>query len=469
MPTTSETQAAPAPPVVSAAAEHGVALAFEIVRRAFSGIDAPVAIALADGTVLREPSGPLETTIILSQPAILRVLLARASDLGAGEAVVRGEIAVEGSIERALRTMDEVAAARTPREWISIAALAAKLPQLPLAPVTPRRARLCGRVHSLERDRAAIAHHYDVSNDFYALWLDENMTYSCAYFADDTDTLDRAQVRKYDLICRKLRLKHDERLLDVGCGWGGLVRFAAREYGAQVVGVTLSPRQAEYTQARIAAENLEQRCRVELLDYRELANLGPFDKAASVGMVEHVGDRNLNCYFKSVFDALVPGGLFLNHGIVAQQASATGLQGLAARFFPQRSRFTESYVFPDGNMPRLAPMTDAALRAGFEMRDVENLREHYTQTLRYWSRRLEGHESRARSIVGDATYNVWRFWLAGSAYSFATGRLGVVQMLLAKWTTDARALVPRTRADIYAAAAAVTAFGSNQHNQVMPR
>lgn len=458
MQTTSEKRAPPAQPVVSADS-NGVALALEIVRRAFAGIDEPIAVVLADGTVLREPSGPLEATIILSQPAILRVLLARASDLGAGEAVMRGEIAVEGDIERAMRTLDHVAAARTPREWISIAALAAKLPQLPLAPRVAQRPRLRGRVHSIERDRAAIAYHYDVSNDFYALWLDENLTYSCAYFTDEADTLDRAQIRKYDLICRKLRLKRDERLLDVGCGWGGLVRFAAREYGAQAVGVTLSRRQAEYAQERIAEENLQRHCRVELLDYRELADLGPFDKAASVGMVEHVGEQNLNRYFKSVFDALIPGGLFLNHGIVAQQPTATGLRALAERFFPQRSHFTESYVFPDGEMPRLAPMTDAALRAGFEMRDLENLREHYTQTLRYWVRRLEAHEERARSMVGDATYNVWRFWLAGSAHSFATGRLGVVQMLLAKWTADAQALVPRTRADIYAAAAAVSAFG----------
>ena len=467
MPTTTQRHASSNDPAVSTGLPEGVTVALEIVRRAFAGIEAPVAIVLADGTVLRESNGPLEATIILSQPAILRVLLARASDLGAGEAVMRGDIAVEGNIERALAAMDDVAAARTPREWISIAAQAAKLPQLPLLPrAVPPRARLRGRVHSIERDRAAIAHHYDVSNDFYALWLDSNMTYSCAYFADDRDTLDRAQVRKHDLICRKLRLKPEERLLDVGCGWGGFIRFAAREYGAYAVGITLSRRQAEYAQARIARENLEHRCHVELLDYRELANLGSFDKAASVGMVEHVGDQNLDRYFKSVFDALVPGGLFLNHGIVAQQPTATGLRGLAERFFPQRSRFTENYVFPDGQMPRLAPMTEAALRGGFEVRDVENLREHYTQTLRYWVRRLEGHESRARSIVGDATYNVWRFWLAGSAHSFATGRLGVVQMLLAKLTADARALVPRTRADIYAAAAAVSAFGASTSEQV---
>ena len=456
MPTASENKLSPRPPAVFA---DGVEIAHEIVRRVFAGIEAPIAIALADGTALREPHGQLEATIILSQPAILRVLLARASDLDAGEAVVRGDIVVEGDIERALFAMDAVAALRTPREWIAIAALATKLPQLPPAPQAGRgRARLRGRAHSIERDRAAIAYHYDVSNDFYALWLDENMTYSCAYFGDDTDTLDRAQLRKYDLICRKLRLKSEERLLDVGCGWGGFARFAAREYGVHAVGVTLSRRQAEYAQARVSRENIAQRCRVELLDYRELGDLGPFDKAASVGMVEHVGDRHMDTYFKAVFDALVPGGLFLNHGIIAQQPSATGLRGLAQRFFPQRSRFTENYVFPDGEMPRLAPMTDAAQRAGFEVRDVENLREHYTQTLRCWVRRLEAQGSKARAIAGDATYNVWRFWLAGSAHSFAIGRLGVVQMLLAKWTQDARALVPRSRTDIYAAAAAVRAF-----------
>jgi len=430
----------------------GNEVAHELVRRLFDGVQAGIAVALADGTVLREPDAPLDATIILRYPAILRVLLNRSSDLSAGEAVMRGDIAVEGDVERALAAMDAVAAARGPREWIGIAALAAKLPRLvreSAAPPGRGPARLRGRAHSVERDREAISYHYDVSNDFYALWLDENMVYSCAYFTDADDSLDQAQRGKLDLICRKLRLREGERLLGVGCGWGGLVRFAAREYGVRAVGVTLSRRQEEYAQARIAREGLAERCRVELRDYRELGALGQFDKAASIGMVEHVGDANLATYFAAVYNALVPGGLFLNHGIISQQARTHGLRGIAQRFFPQRSAFTEQYVFPDGQMPRLSPMTDAAQAAGFEVRDVENLREHYTQTLRMWRRRLEAQEDRARTIVGDATYNVRRFWLAGSAHGFATGLLGLVQVLLAKWGPDARAFVPATRADIY--------------------
>lgn len=424
----------------------------DIVRRAFSGVETSVAVTLQDGTVLHHPENPAAATIILNHPAVLRVLLSRASDLAAGEAVMRGDLGVDGDVEQALVAMDAIAAARTTKDWIAIASLIAQLPRQPRE--TPsqesrRPARLHGRVHSPERDRAAIAYHYDVSNDFYALWLDEQMTYSCAYFCEESESLDRAQVRKYDLICRKLRLREGERLLDIGCGWGGLVRFAAREYGARAVGVTLSRRQAEYARARIEREGLANTCRVELLDYRELRELGEFDKAVSVGMVEHVGDANMAAYFSSVFEALAPGGLFLNHGIVSQQARPAGVRAFAQRFFPQRSRFTESYVFPDGKMPRLAHMSEAAQSAGFEVRDVENLREHYTLTLRAWRRRLEAHEPEARGIVGDATYNVWRFWLAGSAHSFAIGRVGVVQMLLAKWLPDASARVPMTRADIY--------------------
>jgi cyclopropane-fatty-acyl-phospholipid synthase len=448
VPTAVKERSTQQPPSRSAS---GHEVAHELVRRLFDGVHG-IAVALADGTVLREPNAPLDATIILRHPAILRVLLNRSSDLSAGEAVMRGDIAVEGDVERALAAMDAVAAARGPREWIGIAALAAKLPRLAReSAVLPGRgpARLRGRAHSIERDRAAISYHYDVSNDFYALWLDENMVYSCAYFSDESDTLDQAQLGKLDLICRKLRLREGERLLDVGCGWGGLVRFAAREYGARAVGVTLSSKQAEYAQARIAREGLAERCRVELRDYRELGTLGQFDKAASIGMVEHVGDANMLAYFAAVYNALRPGGLFLNHGIITQRANASGLRGIAQRFFPQRSAFTEQYVFPDGQMPRLAPMTDAAQAAGFEVRDVENLREHYARTLRIWRGQLEAQEDRARAIVGDATYNVRRFWLAGSAHGFATGLLGLVQMLLAKWGPDAHASVPATRADIY--------------------
>jgi cyclopropane-fatty-acyl-phospholipid synthase len=430
----------------------GVETAREIVQRAFDGISAGVAVSLADGASLHQPSEPVQATIVLRHPWVLRALLSRGSDLAAGEAVLRGDLAVVGSVEQALVAMDAVAAARTPLEWVAIASLAARLPRQPSNGTSrdPGPVRLRGRLHSPERDRAAIAYHYDVSNAFYELWLDEQLSYSCAYFRDEADTLEQAQTQKYEIICRKLRLHPGERFLDVGCGWGGLVRFASREYGVHAVGVTLSQRQAEYAKARIAREGLADRCRIESLDYRELGALGTFEKAASVGMVEHVGDRNLGTYFGCVFAALAPGGLFLNHGIVAQHPPAGGMRALAQRFFPQRSRFTESYVFPDGQMPRLAPMTESAQAAGFEVRDVENLREHYARTLREWLHRLEGDETAAREIVGDETYRVWRYWLAGSAHSFAIGRLGVVQMLLARWTPDARAHVPQTREDIYA-------------------
>lgn len=436
-------------PAIESSVE-GTATARAIVGRLFAGVDADVAVALPNGAALHSPDRPIAATIVVRHPGILRALLTRSSDLPAGEAVTRGDIAVHGDIERAFAAMDAIAAARSPKEWIAIVSLAARLPRLSLSERSSHArgpARLRGRLHSLERDRAAIAYHYDVSNDFYALWLDRNMTYSCAYFRNDSDTLDEAQEHKYDHICRKLRLQRGERLLDIGCGWGGLLRFAAREYGASAVGVTLSRKQAEYALARIAADGMEAQCRVELRDYRELDALGSFDKVASVGMVEHVGDALLPVYFEAARRALKPGGLFLNHGIITQRARD---RGLVSRFFPHGSRFIERYVFPDGELPRLETMTQAAQDAGFEVRDVENLREHYARTLRQWVRRLETHEDQARSIVGDETYNAWRFYMAGSARGFSLGRMGVVQMLLAKRTSDGSASIPLTRGDVYA-------------------
>jgi len=200
-----------------------------------------------------------------------------------------------------------------------------------------------------------------------------------------------------------------DRLLDVGCGWGGLVRFAAREYGARAVGMTLSASQAEEGRRRVDAEGLSRLCTIELEDYRDIEKLGTFDKAARFGMVEHVGDSMLTPYFQSVFTALKSGGLFLNQGIVTHTPPVAALQKVAGRFFPSRSRFIEKYVFPDGELPRLAAMSEVALSAGFEVRDVENLREHYAKTLRHWVRRLENAQARARALVGDVPYNVWRF------------------------------------------------------------
>jgi len=443
-------------PLPTPTASHhsaSISTARELLERLFAGLHAGISVSLPDGVALLTPDEPARAEIIAAHPGVLRSLLTRASDLSAGEAMARGDLAVRGDLEHAFAAMDAVAAVRSPSDWLAIAALAARLPSLP-APKRPARARgpakLCGRLHSLERDRAAISYHYDVSNEFYALWLDADMTYSCAYFREDTDPLDAAQRQKYEHICRKLNLAPGDRLLDVGCGWGGLIRYAAREHGATSVGITLSTKQAEYTQRRIATEGLADRVRVELRDYRELAPLGLFDKAASIGMVEHVGDGMLPAYFEAVEAALKPGGLFLNHGIVTQRARG---RGVAVRFFPHGSRFIESYVFPDGDLPRLAAMDEAALEAGFEVRDVENLREHYALTLRHWLRGLENHEAEARALVGDETYNVWRFYVAGSAHGFATGRMGIVQMLLAKRRHDGSTALPLTRAHLYGSTA----------------
>jgi cyclopropane-fatty-acyl-phospholipid synthase len=227
------------------------------------------------------------------------------------------------------------------------------------------------------------------------------------------------------------------------------VRFAAREYGAHAVGITLSKRQAEYARQRIDKEGLADRCTVELCDYRELSPLGPFDKAASIGMVEHVGSTMLPVYFRAVYGALVPGGLFLNHGITSQRSQSAGLARIVEFVFPKRSTFIERYVFPDGDLPRRSETISAAESAGFEVRDVENLREHYATTLRQWVSRLEANEETARATVGDETFNVWRFYMAGSAHGFSIGRMGLDQTLLVKRHPDGKADIPPTRADIY--------------------
>jgi cyclopropane-fatty-acyl-phospholipid synthase len=425
-----------------------------LFEKLFEGRAEALAVELADGTSVYAPRERARATIVARSMKSLRALVLGASSSAAARAIASGELSVRGDVEHAIAQAESAGSNLSVRDRISIGLAALRLPAQ-LSPSETERARDAyrprGKKHSLRRDRAAVAYHYDVSNDFYSLWLDTELVYSCAYFRDPANLLDRAQLDKLDHICKKLRLRAGERLLDVGCGWGSLVRFAAREYGATTVGITLSERQADHARKRIAAEGLEQRCQIEMLDYRELAQLGPFDKAASVGMVEHVGIPMLETYFRSVFGALRTGGLFLNHGISSQQRPSHGLAGALERVFPNKSTFIERYVFPDGDLPRLHDVIDAAEIAGFEVRDVENLREHYARTLRHWVRRLEANESAARAAVGDATFNVWRFYLAGSAHGFSGGRMGLDQTLLVKRTADGSAHVPPTRDDIYRA------------------
>ena len=297
------------------------------------------------------------------------------------------------------------------------------------APPLRRVARLSGRRHSRARDLAAVRFHYDVGNDFYALWLDRRLVYSCAYFGTDASSLDAAQEAKLDLICRKLRLEPGMRLLDIGCGWGSLVAFAAERYGVDATGITLSAAQAEWAATDIRRRRLEDRARVVVRDYRDLDNLGPFDAVASVGMFEHVGRERLAEYFAAALGAVRPGGLFLNHGI-----ATTVTDGLLRRRWLRfrDGGFLGRYVFPDGELVGVEDAVAVARRAGFELVDVQSLRPHYALTLKAWVERLEASADTARTLVGEEVFRTWRLYMAAARGGFEEGSLDVAQLLLAR-------------------------------------
>jgi cyclopropane-fatty-acyl-phospholipid synthase len=379
-----------------------------------------------------------------------------ASELSIAEAFIRGDFDIMGGVERATAVRAVLGdRLRSPRRIARLVNLLRRLPAKDHEPPGSRvgfrpSRRFLARRHARRRDAEAIRFHYDVSNEFYALWLDEQRVYSCAYFTSGQDDLDRAQTAKLEYICRKLRLRAGERLLDIGCGWGALVRHAARHYGAEALGVTLSPSQAEYARERIAREGLGERCHVQVCDYRDLAVGRPFDKVASVGMFEHVGRRQLETYFQAVFRLTRPGGLFLNHGIIT-------LGGARERRFVDRlldlvwrsGSFVNRYVFPDSELVPLAEVTRASESAGWETRDVESLREHYARTLRHWLRRLEAREEAAVAAVGAETFRIWRLNMGASADAFSGGRIGVVQALLARAGENGSCALPPTREDLY--------------------
>lgn len=408
-------------------------------------------VRLWDGSEL--PTERRDFTLVIHHPGALRRMFSPPVELSLGEAFIFGDFDIEGDIFSAVALIDNLATRTfTPGD---IAALARDLLALPRP--GPRRlegrgpAQLHGALHSRQRDRAAVQHHYDVGNDFYSLWLDRNLQYSCGYFPNGAEDLDAAQEAKMEHLCRKLRLRPGERLLDIGCGWGGLALYAAQHYGARVLGVTLSKNQMAYASHQIAVTNLEARVSVKLQDYRDLKD-ERFDKIVSVGMFEHVGRARLPEYFSHVYRLLKPGGLFLNHGISRRAINAatrsSGWREFIERNLLGRGAFVWRYIFPDGELTPVSEVNSVAEAAGFEVRDVENLREHYALTLRHWVNRLEARRAEAIQAAGEVTYRTWRLYLSASAHGFESGHLNVNQTLLAKLDRG-RSRVPLTRADLY--------------------
>ncbi len=351
-------------------------------------------------------------TLVLNHPGTLRSMLLPGTELAMAEAYLFNDFDIEGDIFQLFALVDGVIEATG--GWSKKVRVARDLLKLPSGPkhTASRRgpAKLSGKPHSIERDRQAVRFHYDVSNDFYRLWLDQNMVYSCAYFETPETGLDTAQLRKLDYICRKLRLKPGMRLLDVGCGWGGLILYAAQHYGVEATGITLSQPQAGLANERIRAAGLQDRCRAEVRDYREMPEDRPFDALVSVGMFEHVGSVMLPAYFAKAYRLLKPGCAFLNHGIAMRAGDVETPHS-----------FDRAYVFPDGELVPIGRSLSAAEEAGFEVRDVESLREHYALTTRHWTQRMEANHLEELKFVDEPTYRVWRLYMAAVLMPLPTG------------------------------------------------
>jgi cyclopropane-fatty-acyl-phospholipid synthase len=406
------------------------------------------AVRLWDGAVLapaREEG--LRGAVVLRSPRALAALLPPVSERRAAEAIIAGDLDLEGDAIGLLEAAARWTGPRRPRAlavpllaaWARNALRARRLDDLAV------RAR--GALHSPGRDRTAVRHHYDVSDDFYRLFLDEAMVYSCAFFRTGRETLEEAQREKLELVCRKLALAPGDRFLDVGCGWGALVEHAGTRYRAHAVGITLSENQLAAARARLARLDGGIDVDVRGDDYRTLA-VPPFDKVASVGMMEHVGRSRLGAYFGAIHRLLRPGGLFLNHAIADASDGGPTLPWARQR----GGGFIWHYVFPDGELLPIGEVVTAAERAGFEVRDLESLREHYAETLAAWLARLEARFAEAVAIAGEQRARLFRLYLAASAVGFRLCRTSVYQLLLARRAADGRAGgLPRSRADWYGA------------------
>ncbi|HZP29130.1 MAG TPA: cyclopropane-fatty-acyl-phospholipid synthase family protein [Acidimicrobiia bacterium] len=402
------------------------------------GPSVPVAFRAYDGSTF----GPRDAaaTVVLRSPDALRRILAAPNELGFGRAYVAGDLDVEGDIFAVLALRTQLGALHVgPREAMAGLGVLGFRALLRRPPIPREEARLRGRRHSRARDAEAIAFHYDLSNAFYAMLLGPSLTYSCAVWLDGTSTLEDAQAAKHELVCRKLGLEPGMRLLDVGCGWGGMLIHAAREHGVRAVGVTLSREQAELAAHRVADAGLDGLVEVRFADYRDVDD-GPFDAISSIGMFEHVGRAQLETYFASLHGLLRPEGRLLNHGIARVAGIARAGRG-GRRLQRASPDFVNRYVFPDGELEEVGVVVTTVQHAGFEVRHVENLREHYARTLRCWLANLERGWATAVAEIGEARARVWRLYLAVATVLFE-GHGTEVHQVLAVRTAGGRSGFP---------------------------
>ncbi len=417
----------------------GAATILAPLIEALVGTDAPVRFEFWDGTAIGPEDG-VGVLRICSADAVRRILWSP-GELGVARAFVSGDLVAEGDIFELLRTLHDA----SPRELRKfrlrslpdLVGAARRLGVLgPPLPAPPEECRRTGRLHSPARDARAVSHHYDVGNDFYRLVLGPTMTYSCARFATPESSLEDAQAAKYELICRKLGVDRSPgaRLLDVGCGWGSMAIHASKYHGARVVGVALSREQVDEAARRVRQAGLDRQVEIRMMDYRDLRG-ETFDAISSIGMFEHVGSQRMTQYFETLRDLLTPTGRLLNHAISKPGGSVLGNRSFVGR-----------YVFPDGELVDVADVVRAMQRTGFEVRDVESLREHYSRTLHHWVANLERHWDEAVALVGLARANVWRLYMAASANGFDDGGLAVHQVLGVVPESGGRSGMPPTRA-----------------------
>jgi len=406
-------------------------LTLESFITSWLGPNPPVRIRAFDGTDVGSKDAPATLTV-RSSDALVRMVTSP-GELGLARAYVAGDLDVEGDIYAMLELRSRISEIKLTAVQVRDLARMVGVRNLRRIPPPPEEHHRHGRLHSRSRDAASISYHYDVSNEFYRLVLGPSYTYSCAVFTSESDTLEEAQANKYELICKKLGLRPGMRLLDIGCGWGGMVMHAAKHHGVKAVGVTISQNQVDLGVKRVAEAGLTGEVDIRLQDYRDIDD-APFDAISSIGMFEHVGSQRLGMYFDQINRLLVPGGRVLNHAI-SREKPPHKAQG-------NRSAFIDRYVFPDGELHEVGSVISALQDRGLEVRHMEGLREHYALTLRRWVANLEANWDEAVAGASEGRARVWRLYMAGSAVLFEDNRIHVDQVLAVKTPESGRSGLP---------------------------